>query len=646
MFSADRAWHLLKTGGRPTRARHSRWRSMADAIIRDSEQLASFTEAELARKANELRWQARSGTPLDRLLPAAYSLVREVSRRTLNKQHYPVQLMGGIALFEGGLAEMQTGEGKTLTATLPAFLRSLMGQGCHVITVNDYLAKRDSEILAPLYNMLGLTVGCIQTDDVPEQRHAAYRADITFTTGREVGFDFLRDRLQKTAGPDETDLRPIFDNPIAQTSSMVQRGLYFALIDEADSVLIDDAGTPLIIAMEDTQSEASLELYSWSKTAALRMKDGEDFQFDPAHRTVELTVAGCRKLLMWPKPATLNTVDVEKLYHHIEQALRAEIGFQRDRDYVVADEEVMIVDESTGRVLEGRKWQDGLHQAVETKEKVEVSPQTGDAARITVQNFFRRYEFLAGMTGTALAAASEFRGTYRLTVTPIPTHRKARRIQLPTKIFLSLEAKYRALGQEIHRLQRAGHAILVGTPSVKASEYLGRILLQLHTPNRILNALQDAEEAEIVAQAGQPGQVTIATNMAGRGTDILLHDDVRAKGGLYVFATEVHSSRRIDRQLIGRSARQGDPGAFQFWLSLEDELFSDVPAATYGKWKKSAVPDEQGQLPRRWFFVFRKIQKQIETRQLRQRRQLLRQDTEREKTWRSMGLDPYLELTE
>ncbi len=605
-----------------------------------------MSDAELTRRAQELRWRARSGIPLARLLPEAYALVREAARRTLRKQHYVVQIMGGIALFEGGLAEMQTGEGKTLTATLPVFLRALVGRGCHVITVNDYLAQRDAHELRPLYGLLGLTVGCIQSDDTPEQRRAAYRADITYTTGREVGFDFLRDRLKQTIGVDESESATVFDSELQPAETGVQRGLYFALIDEADSVLIDDAGTPMIIAMEDSMTKSARDLYAWSRQTALRLAPREDYFFDWTHRTAELTNGGCRKLLIRPKPTTLNAVDAEKLYHHVEQALRAELGFLRGRDYVVKEGEVSIVDESTGRVLEGRKWQDGLHQAVEMKEEVTLSAETGDAARITVQTFFRRYEHLAGMSGTAIAAAQEFRRTYRLHVTAIPTHRRARRIQRSPRIFPTLEAKYAALGQEIQRLQTAGHAVLVGTPSVQASERLGQMLTELQVSHRILNALQHAVEAEIVADAGQPHRVTIATNMAGRGTDILLHDEVRRQGGLHVLATEIHSSRRIDRQLIGRCARQGDPGVYQFWLSLEDELFHDVPAALHHEWRLAAVPNARGELPRRWFHVFRRVQRQIESRQRRQRRQLLRQDQEREKTWRAMGLDPYLELTE
>jgi preprotein translocase subunit SecA len=646
MLAASHVWHWLKCGGRPAPARLSRWRSLARKIVDRSERLAAVSDAELTRRAQELRWQARSGTPLARLLPQAYALVREAARRTLGKQHYIVQLMGGIALFEGGLAEMQTGEGKTLTATLPVFLRALVGRGCHVITVNDYLAQRDARELRPLYALLGMTVACILSDDPPEQRRAAYRADITYTTGREVGFDFLRDRLQQTVGSAETDGPAVFDDDTPAADSGVQRGLYFALIDEADSVLIDDAGTPMIIALEDSQTKSAQDLYAWSRQSALRLTPREDYFFDWTHRTAELTNGGCRKVLLWPKPPTLNAVDAEKFYHHVEQALRAELGFLRGRDYVVQDGEISIVDESTGRVLEGRKWQDGLHQAVETKEGVTLSAETGDAARITVQTFFRRYEHLAGMSGTAVAASREFRRTYRLHVTAIPTHRRARRIQRPPKIFPTLDAKNAALGQEIQRLQTAGHAVLVGTPSVEASERLGQVLSELQVSHRILNALQHAVEAEIVAEAGQPHRVTIATNMAGRGTDIVLHDDVRQRGGLYVLATEIHSSRRIDRQLIGRCARQGDPGVYQFWLSLEDELFRDVPAALHREWKQAAVPNRRGELPRRWFRVFRRVQRQIESRQRRLRRQLLRQDQEREKTWRAMGLDPYLELTE
>jgi preprotein translocase subunit SecA len=621
--------------------------SQAKRIIRRSDDMTGLSAADLTHLAKELRWRARSGTPLRQLLPEAYALVRTAAARTLHQSHYPVQIVGGIALFEGGLAEMQTGEGKTLTATLPAFLRALPGRGCHVITVNDYLAQRDAETLQPLYELLGLTVGCIIDPSTPVERKAAYRCDITYTTGREVGFDFLRDRLQDAAAPnDDRDFVPVFESGAAETSGVVQRGLHFALVDEADSVLIDDAGTPLVIGMEEPQTEAAQQLFAWSRQAALQLKPVEEFVWRQDQRQAELTEAGCWKTLLIAKPPALDSFDAEKLYHHVEQALRAELGFENNRDYVVKDGEVAIVDESTGRILDGRKWQEGLHQAVEAKEGVEITADTGEAARITVQSFFRRYQHLAGMTGTAVAAAREFRRTYRLGVTAIPTHRPTRRRQLPPRIFLTQDQKNDALAAEIHRLHCEGNAILVGTPSVRASGALSRILHRLETPHCVLNAFFHAEEAQIVAQAGQPGQVTIATNMAGRGTDILLHDDVRARGGLWVFATEMHPSRRIDRQLIGRCARQGDPGSYQFWLSLHDELFDHLSPAERSAWIQQPSPDQSGELPRHWLRLFRCVQRRLENRMWRERQQLQRQELERERVWHAMGLDPFLELTE
>ena len=618
---------------------------MAADIIARSDRLAPCAEAELTRRAHDLRWRARSGEPLDRLLPDAYALVREAAHRVLDQQHYPVQLMGGICLYEGGLAEMQTGEGKTLTATLPVFLRALAGQGCHVITVNDYLAQRDAKLLRPLYALLGLTVSCIQTDDKPDQRRDAYLADITYATGREVGFDFLRDRLKQT----DTDPASRADRVFPETDSSsrgVQRGLHFALVDEADSVLIDDAGTPLIISLDDAPSQATIVLNAWCCAVIGKLRNGVDYHQEEQNRSIELTSAGCRKVSLWPKPAASGTLDAEKLYHAVEQALLAHIMFQEGQDYVVKDGEIQIIDESTGRPLDGRKWQDGLHQAIEAKEGVELSSETGGAATITVQGFFRQYRHLAGMSGTAIAATREFRKVYRLGVTAIPTHRPARRTALPPRIFQTLSGKYKALAREVCRLQSEQRAVLIGTPSVRASNLLGEVLGSLNIEACILNALKLDEEDKIVEQAGLPGRVTIATNMAGRGTDIKLDPGVRQRGGLVVLATEVHSSRRIDRQLIGRCARQGDPGQYQFWLSLEDELFRDVPRRILLEWGHTAVPDQQGELPRSWIRIFQRVQRQIEQHEARQRKHLLAQNLDRERRWRAMGLDPCLELTE
>lgn len=674
MLTFSQLWHLAASGGRPMAARVARWRRLANRIVAKSEQLKDVSDETLLMQAREIRWSAKSGVALNTLLPDAYALVRESARRSLGKSHYPVQIMGGIALFEGGIAEMQTGEGKTLTATLPTFLRALPGRGCHVVTVNDYLTQRDRDLMGPVYERLGLTVGCIVSDTDLEARRRAYWQDITYVTGCEAGFDFLRDRLK--FGPKLDDLRHdsvmlsgllapqaiptriIEDGASNSTRQQVtlieppsegpvQRGHYFALVDEADSVLIDDAGTPLIIGLNRENSESTTALLNWSRDIAASLVANVDFHFESAQRNCELTTQGVRKIILAGKPQALARFDFEKIYSHVEQALRARHAFHRGRDYVIAsDDEIAIVDEGTGRIMEGRKWQAGLHQAIEAKESVPITAETGEAARITVQSFFRRYRHLAGMTGTAMPAARELRKTYHLGVTAIPTHRPCLRRGDAPRLFVSHDAKQSALIPEIERLFRAGRSILIGTPSVEASNELGQLLKQRGIECPILNALFHEQEAAIIAEAGQPGRVTIATNMAGRGTDIHLHDDVRSAGGLHIIATEMHTNRRIDRQLVGRAARQGDPGSFQFWLSLDDELFRFLTPDERARLRTKARPNAQGELPSNWLRVFRRTQRIIEVRERAQRQQQLLAEQQREKLSRQTGLDPYLELTE
>ena len=647
MSALSEFWHLTKSGGRPMAARISRWRQIAKRILVLSDTFSKLSDKDLLAKSRDLRWQAKSGTSLASLMPPAYGLVREAARRVLGQQHYLVQIIGGIGLFEGGLAEMQTGEGKTLTATLPTFLRALPGKGCHVVTVNDYLAQRDRDQMGPVYEMLGLSVGCVVSASEPDERRRAYWKDITYATSREIGFDFLRDRLKVGSKLDEIQRPNLFQEEQMANDGPVQRGHHFALVDEADSVLIDDAVTPLIIGLERESKKEFEALLHWCRDLVPQLVASEDFLFDPSKRTVELTNAGTRKVVLASKPPLLSSFDSEKLYSNVEQAIRSRLAYQRGRDYVITKkQEVAIVDESTGRVLDGRKWQAGLHQAIESKESVPITAETGEAARITVQTFFRRYENLAGMTGTGVQAAREFHHTYGLGVTTIPTNRPCIRQGFPPRIFATQDAKLQALVPEIERLYRAGRAVLIGTPSVEASEVLGKALQELGVDCRILNALFDDVEAEIVAQAGQPGRITIATNMAGRGTDIHLHDDVRKNGGLHVIATEMHTNRRIDRQLVGRAARQGDPGPYLFWLSLDDELFRYLTVEKRKRLKETANPNKSGELPYRWIYTFRRLQRVIENQERKYRRQLLKQEKSREKMCRAMGLDPYLELPE
>ena len=637
------AWlHWLKAVGRPAAARLSRWRAEAEQVVAASETLRDLTDGELADRGRELRWRAKTGVPLAALLREAYALVREAARRQHGMQHYPVQIMGAIALFEGHIAEMQTGEGKTLTATMPAFLRALPGRGSHVITVNDYLAKRDEEHMGPIYGRLGLTVGSILTPMEPEERRAAYARDITYGTSKEMGFDFLRDRLRAGAAAEGEKRRRIFSDA-GEGEAPVQRGHYFALVDEADSVLIDEATTPLIIGLTLPHDAATVNLLRWSNRIIQRLEATADFVYEPDRRSAYLTDDGCRKVLLMAKPSLLNAIDSERIYSHVERALISRYGFQRDRDYVIVDDEIVIVDESTGRMMEGRKWQDGLHQAVEAKELVPITAATGQAARITVQSLFRRYAHLCGMTGTAIQARRELKKTYHLKVSVIPTHRPCIRRGSKPRVFADMQAKWVAVAEEIETVIRTGRSVIVGTPSVDASAALGGLLRQRHIGHQILNAKYHEQEAEIVSHAGEPGRVTIATNMAGRGTDILLEPHVRKNGGLHVVATEMHSSVRIDRQLVGRAARQGDPGSFRFYLSLDDELLRCRPLAYREKLKRRAG---KGELADSWVDLFQRTQRFLEKLNRKSRKELLRQEKQRLEMYDKMGLDPFLELTE
>lgn len=642
----DSALHLLKVGGRPAAARRSRWWKMAGDIIARSEGLQKLAHDELEVHAREVRWRAKAGEPLNDLLPDAYALVREAAHRALGMRHFRVQVMGAIALFEGNVAEMQTGEGKTLTATMPAYLRALAGLGTHVITVNDYLANRDADIMGQVYTKLGLTVGKVLEPMEPPERRENYAADITYGTAKEMGFDFLRDRLRKGASQDDDISKKRFAQALDGGEKPVQRGHHYALIDEVDSILIDEAKTPLIIGLTQPNDPGTVNLYRWSHRATYRLEANSDYVYEPDRRSAYLTDDGCRKVVLMAKPSLMNSMDTERIYTQVEKALTARHAFHLDRDYVVVDKKVQIVDESTGRIMDGRKWQDGLHQAIEAKELVPITAATGQAARITVQSFFRNYTHLAGMTGTALPAARELKKTYALKVTKIPTNKPCIREGLPNRVFATQEAKQNAIVNDIREKIQAGRSILVGTPSVDASEALSKALNAAGIEHETLNALYHEVEAKIVERAGEMGRVTIATNMAGRGTDIILSDEVRQRGGLHVVATEFHSSKRIDRQLVGRSARQGDMGSYQFFLSLEDELLRCRDSRKVAKRQKAARPNGIGELSRAAVGYFKRTQKFLEKNHRKQRKNLLKQEKFRTEAYERMGIDPYLELTE
>ena len=606
-------------------------------ILKSVERLKGCGPRQLREDFLSLRWSAKTGMSARKLARRGFPLIVEATRQALGMTHYPVQVLGALRLTEGRVIEMQTGEGKTITAALAAAAMALPGYGCHVITSNDYLAKRDAESLRPMYERLGLSVGCVDGELSPDERKQQYACDITYGTGTEFGFDFLRDRMAAGVESDR-----FFS---AQHEQSVQRGHYVALIDEADSILIDDARTPLIIGIEDAIEPSKVALCRWSATARQHLTEGADYLIESTRKTVFLTKAGCRFVDLMRKPIVLGGFSSEQIYDAIEKSLTAANAYLRDRDYVVLDGEVAIVSESTGRSMQGRKWQDGLHQAIEAKEDVEITAPTVNAARITMQSYFGLYQKLAGLTGTAKQVRGELKKYYRVGFREIPTNRPGQRRQLAARVFATEAAKLQAIAREIHELRSQGRAVLVGTPSVEVSERIGEALQSLGIEFALLNAINHDEEAEIVSQAGQVGRVTVATNMAGRGTDIELADAVHDNGGLHVIATALHSSKRIDRQLIGRCARQGNPGSCQFFLSLDDELLNAADPATVEMIRQQAV-SEDGELGANWWSFFRQTQKRIEKQARKGRKTMFKHEKEKAKKHRLAGLDPYLEIVE
>jgi preprotein translocase subunit SecA len=521
-------------------------------LINELEQtMQALSDSELAALTPAFKERVANGATLDDILPEAFAAVREASRRTMNMRHYDVQLIGGIVLHEGKIAEMKTGEGKTLVSTLALYLNSLSGKGAHLVTVNDYLVRRDAEWMMPIYNALGVSVGIIQNNMNSAEHKAAYAADITYGTNSEFGFDYLRDNMK------------------FNISEYVQRGQNFAIVDEVDSILIDEARTPLIIS---GAAEKSSSLYEITNRAVIGLKKDTHYELDEKSRSVHLSEEGTDLVERRLNIENLFAPEHTLLLHHVNQALRAHTLFTKDVEYVVRDNDVLIVDEFTGRILPGRRYSDGLHQALEAKEGVKIERENQTLASITLQNYFRMYSKLAGMTGTGQTEAEEFHSIYKLDVVSIPTNKPVQRVDEPDAIFLTQKDKFEAIIQDIAETHAKKIPVLVGTVSVETSEYLGHLLKMRGIPHEILNAKQHAREAEIIIHAGEAGRVTIATNMAGRGTDIKLGDGVRELGGLRIIGTERHESRRIDNQLRGRAGRQGDPGSSKFYLSLEDSL--------------------------------------------------------------------------
>jgi len=524
---------------------------IVDGINKISEGYKNFSDEQLKNKTAEFKERLAGGAKLDSLLPEAFATVREAAARTIKERPYDVQMVGGMVLHEGRIAEMKTGEGKTLAATMPVYLNALAGKGTHVVTVNDYLAKRDAEWMGQIYRFLGMEVSALVHDLDNNQRREAYGCDITYGTNNEFGFDYLR------------------DNMVQKLENKVQRDLYFAIVDEVDSILIDEARTPLIIS---AAAEESTKKYFQYSQLIPRLQENIDYNVDEKERVATLTEDGIRKMETLLGVQNIYTEKGFAEVHHIEQALKAHVLFKRDRDYVVKDDEIIIVDEFTGRLMPGRRYSEGLHQAIEAKENVEVKRESKTLATISFQNYFRLYDKLAGMTGTALTEAGEFAEIYKLEVIVIPTNKPMVRRDLADRVYKNERGKFTATVAEIKKRHETGQPVLVGTISIEKSEALSALLQREGVPHQVLNAKNHEMEAEIVKDAGQKGAVTIATNMAGRGTDIKLGEGVTDLGGLHILGTERHESRRIDNQLRGRSGRQGDPGSSQFYVSMEDDL--------------------------------------------------------------------------
>lgn len=586
--------------------------AIVDKIDAQEDKFKAMSDDELKNMTNIFKERLAKGETLDDILVEAFAVAREASFRVLGMRQYRVQLIGGIVLHQGKIAEMKTGEGKTLVAVAPVYLNALTGEGVHVVTVNDYLAQRDLEEMGQVYNFLGLTTGVIIADQTHEERKAQYEADIIYGTNNEFGFDYLRDNMAKS------------------NEEKVQKKLKFAIVDEVDSILIDEARTPLIIA---GQGAEGVEIYKVAN-AFLKTITEEDFEKDKKENTVAFTEAGIKKAEKFYGIENITHIENMEIFHAINQALRAHKMMDLDVEYVVRDGEILIVDEFTGRVMQGRRFTDGLHEAVEAKEGLEIKGESRTMATVTFQNFFRLYEKLSGMTGTAKTEEQEFESIYHMNVVQIPTNKPVLRADLHDRIYKTEKQKYAAVVEEIKEAHLTGQPILVGTVSVEKSEQLSKLLDEQGVKHKVLNAKQDKEEADIVAEAGKLGAITIATNMAGRGTDIKLGagdkeeaKKVREAGGLYVIGTERHESRRIDNQLRGRSGRQGDPGKSKFFVSIEDEIIKLYGGKTIEKLSKKITPDEYGGMESKALTkTVEKAQKTIEGKNFQTRKQVLEYD--------------------
>jgi preprotein translocase subunit SecA len=638
--------HIRALLAPPGRRRLARWRVLVERIAGFDKSLRELNDQKLHNCSLSLRYRAKSGEPLDRLLPEAYALVAESAARTLGMRHFEVQYLGGIAIDRGCIAEMETGEGKTLTATLPLFLNALSGRGAHLATANDYLAVRDADWMRPVFNLLGMTVGAIRGGLSPADRRAAYQCDVTYGTAREFGFDFLRDRMlarRVEEGRQDSMAGMLGLSTETAADLPVQRGLHFVVIDEADNILIDEARTPLIISasgLGDSQTE--IDCFRWSASVADQFAEERDFHTDAKRKTVELTAEGRKLARTLPGPENLVAIGQSHLYEYVERAIKVQREFHRDQQFVVRDGEVVIVDEYTGRLSEGRRWSGGLHQTVEAKEGLEITLRDGHAAQITVQELCSHYSRLSGMTGTASMSIREFRKVYNLSVVRIPTNRPSQRQQLPDFAFRTADEKWAAIVNETRDMLALGRPVLIGTRSIDKSELLSRRLAEEGIEHQVLNARQLAMEAEIVADAGQSARVTVATNMAGRGTDIALGDGVAEAGGLHVICSEMHDAGRIDRQLIGRCARQGEPGSFRRFLAIDDDILTTALGPSRVKEIRDSSAGEE-ELPLRFVRLFRDAQRKVQHKHFHDRQLLMHHVKQRKDRQTAMGQDPYLD---
>jgi preprotein translocase subunit SecA len=638
-----RAWF-----GGPTKRRLARGALMIDRIRHWEKEWERLPDSEMRLAGQRLRGRARGGESLDALLPEAFGLVCVAAYRALKLRPFDVQLAAGVVMHQGGLAEVATGEGKTLVAAMPVFLNALLGKGVHVTTVNDYLARRDAEWIGPIYDSLGLIVGALQMQMQEPERAKAYRADVTYGTASEFGFDFLRDRLKLSAAKGQATP---FWAPWTQQGSFVRpldpriqrEEHHFAVVDEADNIFVDEGRTPMIISTATRPATEDEQIvYKWADNLAKKMVPDEHFSFDEKKQKIELTES-CRQVVRWSNPPVgPHSHAMDKLFEHIERAVFAHFRYRRDQHYMEDNDKIVIIDEFTGRRMPDRHWREGLHQAVEAKEGVPITFAADHAAQITYQSYFRLYKKLAGMTGTAAQNMFEIRRVYKIWVVCVPTNMPVIREQYPDVVYPTEDAKFEEIAKKVDDLKQQGRAVLIGTRSVDKSERLSAVLNRANIAHTVLNARHHEQEAQIVAQAGQPGRVTIATNMAGRGTDIKLGAGVAEAGGLHVIGTERHDALRIDRQLAGRAGRQGDAGSAQFMLSLEDELLEGLGPSKQERLRAIGRRGGNGDW-NSYVRLFTKAQRRVERRHKKQRMDLLAYEKQRQEILKDLSADPYVD---